>query len=489
MKKILFISPILSLIFMLGCPGNRSPQTPDRPIGPRVAIPNFPDTFAVVTSDSEGDSICYRFNWGNGIISNWSEFKASEDTFYTTYTYQQNGNYQVICQAKDQKGKTSAWSEYLLVRCGLGKIQWSFTCPDGGLFNSTAAIDDNGNIYAGCEWGHLHSFTSNGGQRPGWPFVSYTEDEFISSPAIAPNGTIYACDRGGYVYALTSNKDVLWSKFLGSEIVASPAVGRSSEVYVNTVDGFFAIKSNGQDFWDIDSIKGMSSPVLDQNNRLYIGTDDNYFYALDTNGNISWRYNIGDEIVSSPALMPNQRICVGGMDGYLYIFQSDSGFISRTNLVASISSTPAVGTDGSIYVTTEDGMLVKVLSNGDIDWFIATDGYNTSSPTVVRYAGVDQDIVYFKTSWGKKKYDDEDSLYMIRGDNTRFGAAALPQGYPSEEGLLSSPVITSDGTILIGAGIDENDIGGFFALTGKGLLANTTWPVFRRDRKNSGRMQ
>lgn len=489
MKKILFLSPILLLIFIIGCPGNKPPLTPERPMGPRVAIPNYADTFAVVTSDPEGDSICYRFNWGNGIFSDWSEFKASEDTYYTTYAYAADGNYQVICQAKDQKGKTSAWSEYLLVRCGLGRIQWSYTCPDVGVFNSTAAIDNNGNIYVGDEWGHLHSFSSNGAHRTGWPFVSYTEDEFISSPVIAPNGTIYACDRGGYVYALTANKAVLWNKFLGSEIVATPAVGRNSEIYVNTIDGFFALKSNGQDWWDIDSIKGISSATLDANNHLFIGTDDGYFYSLDTNGTIRWRYYAGDEIISSPAIMPNNRICVGCEDGYVYIFQRDSGFISRTNLVASVSSTPAIGTDGSIYATNEDGMLVKLLPDGDIDWFISTDGYITTSPAVVRYAGVNQDIVYFKTSWGKKKFDDDDSLYMIKADGSRFSACAMPQGYPSEEDLLSSPMITSDGTILIGGGFDENDIGGFFALTGKGILANSTWPLFRRDTKNSGRVE
>lgn len=491
MKKLIFVV-LIFILFMLACPSNKAPQTPDRPLGPRVAIPNFPDTFAVVTTDPDGDDISYRFNWGNGVIGTWSEFKASGDTHYTAYAYSANGDYKVICQAKDQKGKTSAWSEFLLVRCGLGKIAWSFTCPNEGLFNSTAAIDANGNIYAGCEMGHLHSLQANGRLRPQWDtfgFVSNTEDEFISSPVIAPNGTIYACDRGGYVYALTANKTVQWTKFLGADIIATPAVGRNSEIYINTIDGFYALKSGGQEWWGIDSIKGMSSATLDANNYLYVGTDDNYFYCMDTAGTIRWRYQVGDEIISSPAIMPYNRICVGCMDGYLYIFQRDSGFISRTNLVGSITSSPVIGSDSAIYATTDEGILVKALPNGDISWSFSSGGYSTGSPAIVRYAGVNQDIIYFKVSWGKKKSYDEDSLYMIKADGSRFGACALPQGYPSEEGILSSPMIMNDGMILVGGGIDEHYIGGFYALTGKGILANSYWPLFRRDTKNSGRMQ
>ncbi|MBS4016015.1 MAG: PQQ-binding-like beta-propeller repeat protein [Candidatus Latescibacteria bacterium] len=490
MKKILFLVPVFVLVFM-GCPSNKAPLTPERPVGPRVAIPNFPDTFAVVTTDPNDDDISYRFNWGNGIISEWSEFKPSGDTYYTTYTYQIDGNYQVTCQAKDQKGKTSGWSEYLLVRCGLGRIRWAFTCPDEAFFNSTAAIDDNGNIYAGCEYGHLHSIGANGAERQGWPFVSSTQDEFISSPAIAPNGTIYACDRGGNIYALTANKNILWSKFVNEEIIASPAVGRNSEIYINTLDGLYAFSASGGQMWRNESIVGVSSVTIDQNNYLYVGTEDDYFYCLDTAGNIRWQYLVDDEIISSPVAMPNNRVCVGCIDGRIYIFQPDSGFIIRTSSYGTISSTPAIGTDGSIYLTTEEGVLAKLFPDGDYEWSFSTDGYNCSSPAIVRYAGVNQDIVYFSTTWGKKKRSDEDldSLYMIKEDGTRFGACAIPQGYPSDEGFISSPMITVDGTIIIGGGIDDNDIGGLFALTGKGLLANSTWPLFRRDRKNSGRMQ
>ncbi|MEO0074514.1 MAG: PQQ-binding-like beta-propeller repeat protein [candidate division WOR-3 bacterium] len=494
MKKIIKTLLALLMLIFISCFSNRAPQRPEMPIGSGTAIPNIPEPFSAVSVDPEGDSIAYRFDWGNGIVSNWSAFVASGDTYTTSYTYTTEGNFRVRCQAKDHKGKSSSWSDELLVRCGLGRIRWSFTCPDQGVFNSTAAIDANGNIYVGCECGHLHSFTASGSARWGMRgFVSNTEDEFIASPAIADNGTIYACDRGGYVYALTDNKTLLWQRFLGAEIVGSVAVGRNNEIYVNTIDGFYALSANGQTLWSIDSIQGVSSPTLDSNNFLYVGTSDHYLYCLDTSGTIRWRYALDDEIISSPAVMLNKRICVGCQDGRIYFFHPDTGFILRTSSYGAVSSTPVIGSDGSIYITSEDGYLAKLDAMGNYLWSYPTDGYNTSSPTVVRYPELNQDIIYFKVSWGKKKgmvtrYEDEDSLYMIKADGSRFAAVALPQGYPSEEGLLSSPMIASDGTILIGAGFDEeSESGGFFALTGKGNLVNSSWPVFRHDIKNTGR--
>lgn len=491
MKWINFLV-ILSLIVIVGC-GGKKPSPPELTL-PDVVIPNIPDTFTAVSTDPDGDKINYQFAWGNNVLSNWSELLPSGSIYKTTYAYPNKGKYYIKCTAKDEKGKTSESAPHEII-CGLGQIRWMLPANEDldCEFNSTPAIDNQGNIYAGCTEGHLHSLNSYGQERSGWPFWREDGDAFISSPVIAPNGTIYACDRSGNVYAINSNGTLKWSQFINEEIVATPAVGRNSEIYVNTLNGLYAFEAQqGTLMWSpIPEISGYSSVAIDQSNNLYVGTDDGYLCSLDTAGTIRWRYYIGDEIISSPAIMNDGKICFGGYDGIFYILNPDSSLFRAQLIATSISSSPVIGSDGSIYITTDDGMLYKFDPNGIEAWptpFI-TDGSLTSSPAVVRYPNISGDVIYFTVSMAKKKQADEDSLYMIKSDGTVFATCGIFQLSTTEE-IMSSPMVGSDGTIYIGGGIDfDSDQGGLFALTGRGTVVNSIWPLFRRDSKNTGRVQ
>ncbi len=494
MKWINFLV-ISSLIVIVGC-GGKKPSSPVLTI-PDAVIPNIPDTFTAVSTDPDGDNIKYQFEWDTNVLSNWSEFLSSGTMYKTTYAYPNRGKYLLKCQVKDEKGKTQ-WSDPITVICGMGQIRWMLPADEDldCEFNSTPAIDNQGNIYAGCTEGHLHSLNSSGQERAGWPFSSVAEAEFMSSPAIGSDGTIYACDRDGDVYAIYSNGNQKWVYHTdASDIVATPAIGRKNEIYVNTADGLYAISAQGQAMWYIESISGLSSVTIDQSNNLYVGTDDNYLYSLDTAGTIRWRYHVDGEIISSPAIMSNGKICFGAQDGYFYILNPDSTLVKH-ELVGTIASSPVIGSDGAIYISTDYGSLCRLSSNGVLDWEFSTDGGISSSPAVVKYPNISGDIIYFKVSWAKKKskslnlfQDDEDSLYMIKSDSTRLDACGVFQLNSSDE-IVSSPMVGSDGTIYIGGGLYDGDgEGGLFALTGRGTVVNSSWPLFRRDTKNTGRVQ
>jgi len=58
----------------------------------------------------------------------------------------------------------------------------------------------------------------------------------------------------------------------------------------------------------------------------------------------------------------------------------------------------------------------------------------------------------------------------------------LKWSYPTDCDIYSSPAIGPDSTIYFG-GHD----GYLYAIQGSGQLANTPWPKFRHDSKNTGR--
>lgn len=488
MKKYSWL--LFLLIVALACPKNRAPQDPTYLKAPMVMIPGVPDTFEVATEDPEGDEVQYRFNFGDGTISSFGDYLPSGDTYKTTYTYNRTGEFYVKAQAQDRHKRSSNWSSAVRVFSGLGRIIWQLL-PDDDYdceVVSTPAVDEQGNIYVGCREGHIHALTANGNER--WRFSAKYHDEFISSVVIAPNGKLYCADRGGYLYRVNPiNGTKEREAYLGDEITATLAISPSNKLFINSIAGLHAYDENLNLLWRIDSICGVSSVAIDEAGYLYVGTEDGYFYSLDTLGNIRWRYNIGDEVISSPAIIGQGKICVGAQDGRLYLFDRNTGFISRSSSYGAISSTPVVGTDGKIYATTEDGRLIKFRFDGSVideEWTFSTDGYNSSSPAVVRLPNAGYDIVYFKVTWAKKSQEDMDSLYMVKSDGSRLAAAPIPQASPSDEGLVSSPMLLPSGIIVIGAGIDEDDTGGLVAISARGNLALTPWPLFRGNPKNTG---
>ena len=78
--------------------------------------------------------------------------------------------------------------------------------------------------------------------------------------------------------------------------------------------------------WEYNTGKGIfSSPVIDGDGNIYIGSADHYFYALDAKGKVKWRH-LTNEIIDSSALLDDKgRIFVGSGDGYVYAFERKKG--------------------------------------------------------------------------------------------------------------------------------------------------------------------
>ena len=70
--------------------------------------------------------------------------------------------------------------------------------------------------------------------------------------------------------------------------------------------------------WAVDS-----SPALGADGTIYVGSRDNYLYAINPDGSLGWRFETGDDIFSSPVLGADGTIYVGSDDNYLYAINPD----------------------------------------------------------------------------------------------------------------------------------------------------------------------
>ncbi len=94
----------------LSCPGNSAPDTPAAPEGPVTGYPDSTYAFSVTTTDPDGNSVAYRFSWGDGDTSDWSGYVASGVEVHAEHVWDSIGSYAVTAQAKDSRDAASGWS-------------------------------------------------------------------------------------------------------------------------------------------------------------------------------------------------------------------------------------------------------------------------------------------------------------------------------------------------------------------------------------------
>jgi YVTN family beta-propeller protein len=92
----------------------RTNTAPGRPAAPWGQPEGFEDStylFVATAEDPDGDSVAYRFDWGDGDTSDWSVFVPNTHTAPLGHEWSTKGTYHVRVQAKDRTGALSPWSD------------------------------------------------------------------------------------------------------------------------------------------------------------------------------------------------------------------------------------------------------------------------------------------------------------------------------------------------------------------------------------------
>jgi outer membrane protein assembly factor BamB len=105
----------------------------------------------------------------------------------------------------------------------------------------------------------------------------------------------------------------------------------------------------------------------------------------------------------------------------------------------------------------------------DGDSKFRSGGFLTSTPAVDTNG-----TVYCGTVW------TSNVIAILPPTNSTVAPTILWQ-VPTGDAVLSSPVIGADGTIYIGC----ND-GNVYAIAGSNKLANTDWPMYRKNQRHTG---
>ncbi|MBN2465769.1 PQQ-like beta-propeller repeat protein [candidate division WOR-3 bacterium] len=445
----------------------RAPNTPATPSGPYRGGADSTYTFTTWAAHPQHLQVAIRFDWGDGDTSDWSAWVDESTTVVDSHAWNVADTWFVKAQAKDTGDAMSGWSagRTIIVRPADTMMIWRLQIKDGAPEDnySSPAIASDGTIYVGSQDDYLYAVNYDGSLK--WRFN--TGGVVRSSPAIGADGTIYVGSYSNSLYALNpADGSVKWSFLTHGNITSSPAIAADGTIIFGSDDDtVYALNPDSTVKWKFEAGQGVSSsPAIGTDGTIYFGSNDDSLYALTADGGHKWTFPTGRDIVGSPAIGPDGTVYFGSLDQYLYAVDTSGSKKWDVLTNGQIRTSPAIGPDGTIYIGSSDNLLYAVNPDGSTKWRYVTSDDVKSSPTIAANG-----TIYFGS--------DDDNLYAVGPDST------LVFKYPTDNDISSSPAIGADGKVhFVG-----ND-GYLYQLKGTSPLANTSWPKFRHDIKNNGRV-
>jgi outer membrane protein assembly factor BamB len=150
--------------------------------------------------------------------------------------------------------------------------------------------------------------------------------EALAAPLAWDNGWLMAATESGSIHAFrASDGGLIWRSEVGAKANARPVLA-ADRVYIAAEDGRVVALNveDGQMVWQ-RKLGGAPNDILALDERLYVGSDDNYLYCIKTDtGSIDWRWPTGADVVGVP-LVDDDRVYFVSKDNLLRALDRRSG--------------------------------------------------------------------------------------------------------------------------------------------------------------------
>ena len=342
---------------------------------------------------------------------------------------------------------------------------WGF--PTGAAIWSCPAIATDGTLYFGSADKNLYALNPDGSKR--WAFP--TGNPIFSSPTIGPDGTIYIGSYDHTFYAVNPNGTEKWRFLTGGDIFSGTAIGADGTIYFGSKDGkVYAFNPDGSKKWEVGTPGAVYSPSISLDGTICVGSDDGHLFAINPDSSLKWASRIG-QVHTTPAFGADGAMYVTSADTKLHAFEPD-GIINGWNGIHKwgfptgapiYDSSPAIGPDGVIYFGSWDNRFYAINPEGTLKWSFLMPHVVNSSPAL----GADG------------------TIYVGCHDHNHYAIAPdgkLQWTFRTGGDVNSSPTIGPNGTLYFGS----ND-GHLYALNIADSLAQSPWPKYRNDARNTGR--
>lgn len=177
-----------------------------------------------------------------------------------------------------------------------------------------------GLVFAATE-GMLHALDPASGETR-WSYP--LERRLLTAPVVAFGSVIYVLEQGDVVALGTADAKERWRLRVPNNVPLFPPVAGADSLYLSLDNGdVIAIDESGQLRWQ-RSLSARLTPPTPAPDRVFVGSTDNYLYALDADsGDILWKWRAGADVIGAGA--DSDRVFMASLDNLLRALNRGNG--------------------------------------------------------------------------------------------------------------------------------------------------------------------
>jgi YVTN family beta-propeller protein len=340
---------VVAVVLLVVCHSiNSPPDPPSKPEGPASGRADSSYTFTTTATDPDGDSVCVRFDWGDGDTSDWSEFVQNGDTVAARHMLPA-GLCAVRAQARDASDALSDWSP----PCSAAISPWP-RFPDSVVASVRVGEDpvgidvlpDGSLLYVACEEDStVHAIDTR------------TFEVVAVIPISGQPAGVAAVPTGEYVYVTNQDTSVYVIRTLDNSVVDEIPVGWGPWGVAAHPSGEWVYVTNSGD-----------------NTVSVIRTSDNSVVST---------MAVGEEPMGLAVSQDGQNVYVANeMDYIVSVISTSSNTVEGTIIMGEGPTDVAVLPAGDrIYVSSEEWIEVGRMED-HCAVFVAEAGGHRASDTV-----------------------------------------------------------------------------------------------------------
>ena len=243
------------------------------------------------------------------------------------------------------------------------------------VVTSVAISADGKYVVAGSDDNYVYFLDKNGNilwkYKTGW---------IVPSVAITCDGKYaVAGSWDGYVYFFDKNGNLLWKYKTGlmvgpvsitpdgSYIAAGSLEDTNNNGYPDSEDKDYVyfFDKNGNLLWKYEiGDWSCSVSITPDANYIVVGSRDGYVYFFDKNGKLLWEYKTGGAIISVAISSDGEYVAAGSLDDYVYFFDKNENLLWKYKTGADVNSV-AISADGKYVVAGSDDGYFYFFSNNN----------------------------------------------------------------------------------------------------------------------------